>query len=89
MSLENVPKTFVFGFFSKIGVKKIIDLRNGFGKDEIEKGRGQIGEDTATIIYTSGSTGPAKGIVVSHRNLIDGAKIVSSYLGIEEKWHGN
>ena len=38
-------------------------------------------EDTAAIIYSSGSTGKPKGIVISHRNLADGARIVASYLG--------
>lgn len=38
-------------------------------------------EDIAAIIYTSGSTGPPRGIVLSHRNLADGARIVSGYLG--------
>jgi amino acid adenylation domain-containing protein len=38
-------------------------------------------EDTAGIIYSSGSTGRPKGIVISHRNLADGARIVASYLG--------
>jgi len=39
-------------------------------------------EDIGSIIYTSGSTGLPKGIVITHRNLIEGAKIVSHYLGI-------
>jgi len=38
-------------------------------------------DDTAAIIYSSGSTGRPKGIVISHKNLADGAKIVASYLG--------
>src|SRR5215471_12200042 len=38
-------------------------------------------EDSAAIIYSSGSTGRPKGIVISHRNLADGARIVASYLG--------
>lgn len=42
--------------------------------------RGNL-EDTAAIIYSSGSTGRPKGIVISHRNLADGARIVASYLG--------
>lgn len=40
-------------------------------------------DDSAAIIYSSGSTGRPKGIVISHRNLADGARIVSSYLGTD------
>lgn len=40
-----------------------------------------ISADTAAIIYSSGSTGRPKGIVISHRNLYDGARIVAEYLG--------
>jgi acyl-CoA ligase (AMP-forming) (exosortase A-associated) len=36
----------------------------------------------AAILYTSGSTGLAKGIVISHANLVAGARIVARYLGI-------
>ena len=43
------------------------------------------GEDISSIIYTSGSTGLPKGIVISHRNLIEGAQIVSRYLQITEQ----
>jgi amino acid adenylation domain-containing protein len=41
-----------------------------------------IGQDSAAIIYSSGSTGRPKGIVLSHRNLWDGARIVTTYLGL-------
>jgi acyl-CoA ligase (AMP-forming) (exosortase A-associated) len=39
-----------------------------------------IDTDMAAILYTSGSTGKPKGVVLSHRNLVAGAKSVASYL---------
>jgi amino acid adenylation domain-containing protein len=44
----------------------------------------RIGNDNAAIIYSSGSTGRPKGILISHRNLADGADIVAEYLGTNE-----
>ncbi|MCB1749240.1 MAG: acyl-CoA ligase (AMP-forming), exosortase A system-associated [Gammaproteobacteria bacterium] len=38
--------------------------------------------DMAAILYTSGSTGRPKGVIISHRNIVDGARSVSSYLEI-------
>ncbi|CAM2011445.1 AMP-binding protein [Acanthopleuribacter pedis] len=40
-------------------------------------------DDPAVILYTSGSTGKPKGILVSHRNLFAGARIVAGYLGLQ------
>ena len=59
------------------GVKD--NLENKISEDS------QISDDIANIIYTSGSTGKPKGVVITHRNLIEGAEIVSSYLQITEK----
>jgi acyl-CoA ligase (AMP-forming) (exosortase A-associated) len=39
-----------------------------------------IDVDMAAILYTSGSTGKPKGVVLSHRNMVAGAKSVASYL---------
>lgn len=39
-----------------------------------------IDTDMAAILYTSGSTGKPKGVVLSHRNMVAGAKSVAQYL---------
>ncbi|HMO46588.1 MAG TPA: acyl-CoA ligase (AMP-forming), exosortase A system-associated [Rubrivivax sp.] len=40
-----------------------------------------IDTDLCAILYTSGSTGQPKGVVLSHRNMVAGAKSVAGYLG--------
>ncbi len=40
-----------------------------------------VDSDILSILYTSGSTGRPKGVVLSHRNMVAGAKSVASYLG--------
>ncbi|MGB7402101.1 MAG: AMP-binding protein [Arcobacter sp.] len=42
------------------------------------------GHGNAVITYSFGITGTPKGIVISHRNLIDSARVVSQYLSLEE-----
>ncbi|MBP8298090.1 MAG: acyl-CoA ligase (AMP-forming), exosortase A system-associated, partial [Burkholderiales bacterium] len=39
-----------------------------------------IDTDMVAILYTSGSTGKPKGVVLSHRNMVAGAKSVAGYL---------
>ena len=45
-----------------------------------QPGHRVIDSDMAAILYTSGSTGKPKGVVLSHRNMVAGAKSVASYL---------
>lgn len=42
------------------------------------------GHSNAVITYSFGLTGTPKGIVISHRNLIDSARVVSQYLKLQE-----
>jgi acyl-CoA synthetase (AMP-forming)/AMP-acid ligase II len=41
------------------------------------------GHNNAVITYSFGLTGTPKGIVISHRNLLDSARVVSQYLKLE------
>ena len=43
-----------------------------------------IDTDVVAILYTSGSTGQPKGVVLSHRNMVAGAKSVAAYLANNE-----
>lgn len=43
-------------------------------------GHRTIDSDMAAILYTSGSTGRPKGVVLSHRNMVTGARSVAQYL---------
>ncbi len=42
------------------------------------------GHDNAVITYSFGLSGKPNGIVISHRNLIDSARVVSQYLHLEQ-----
>jgi len=42
------------------------------------------GHQNAVITYSFGISGRPKGIVISHRNLIDSARVVSQYLDLQE-----
>jgi long-chain acyl-CoA synthetase len=40
--------------------------------------------DLATIIYTSGTTGEPKGVMLSHRNLMQNIEVLPGWIGIDE-----
>lgn len=58
---------------------KVIDWTRFMQAEACTRHR-MIDADVAAILYTSGSTGKPKGVVLSHRNMVAGAKSVASYL---------
>lgn len=57
-------------------------LEDFFAEPDCAVGSKCISRDLAAILYTSGSTGKPKGVMLSHANIMAGASIVSTYLGI-------
>lgn len=58
----------------------IVSWNNLLESTDKEIQQNSIDVDMAAILYTSGSTGKPKGVVLSHRNLITGARSVAQYL---------
>ena len=59
---------------------KIIDWPSFLGQANHPPAVSMIDADIAAILYTSGSTGRPKGVVLSHLNMVSGAKSVAGYL---------
>ena len=53
-------------------------------QSELREATPAIDNDVAAILYTSGSTGLPKGVCLSHRNLVAGARSVNAYLHNDE-----
>ncbi len=62
---------------SKLNIIAWTDLLSTQGSPQPNR---VIDGDMAAILYTSGSTGKPKGVVLSHRNIVAGAKSVAKYL---------
>jgi len=63
----------------KCSTHSLVDWRSLARAKACERHR-VIDSDVAAILYTSGSTGKPKGVVLSHRNMVAGAKSVAEYL---------
>jgi long-subunit acyl-CoA synthetase (AMP-forming) len=56
---------------------------HGDGFDAEAAAAGVDLDDLATLIYTSGTTGPAKGVELTHRNLLESARTINSVVGLQ------
>ncbi len=69
----------IAGDQGKARIPRVIDWESLLQSSEQTPHR-VIDGDMAAILYTSGSTGKPKGVVLSHRNIVAGAKSVAEYL---------
>jgi acyl-CoA ligase (AMP-forming) (exosortase A-associated) len=79
------PPADAWDFGRKVSVASLEDIHAK--KSALRPVVASISRDLAAILYTSGSTGKPKGVMLSHANLVAGARIVASpsYLGIGER----
>jgi acyl-CoA ligase (AMP-forming) (exosortase A-associated) len=62
------------------GLTQAVHGWNAFMSGPAKPSHRVIDVDMTAILYTSGSTGKPKGVVLSHRNMVAGAKSVAAYL---------
>jgi acyl-CoA ligase (AMP-forming) (exosortase A-associated) len=62
------------------GKPALVSWDEAFGAGAHTEGHRVVDTDMAAILYTSGSTGRPKGVVLSHRNMVAGARSVAQYL---------
>jgi acyl-CoA ligase (AMP-forming) (exosortase A-associated) len=63
-----------------VGKLRAVAWEEVFGANADKQGHRVIDTDMGAILYTSGSTGRPKGVVLSHRNMVAGARSVAKYL---------
>ena len=70
----------VGGKTGSLNAVPVLSWEEALARADERKAHRVIDADMAAILYTSGSTGKPKGVVLSHRNMVAGAKSVAQYL---------